>query len=36
MVTHEATNTLFQYGTLIVTMFIAVVAMVALVTNKKK
>ncbi|WP_227937192.1 putative holin-like toxin [Alkalihalobacillus deserti] len=30
MVTYEAMNTLFQFGTLIVTMF------TALVTNKKK
>ncbi|MFC0560848.1 putative holin-like toxin [Halalkalibacter alkalisediminis] len=36
MVTHEAMNTLFQFGTLIVTMFIAVVAIIALVINKKK
>ncbi|WP_332695179.1 putative holin-like toxin [Halalkalibacter lacteus] len=36
MVTYEAMNTLFQFGTLIVTMFIAFVAIVALVTNKKK
>ncbi|MFC0469142.1 putative holin-like toxin [Halalkalibacter kiskunsagensis] len=36
MVTYEAINTLFQFGILIVTMFIAIVAIIALVTNKKK
>ncbi|MGO4890245.1 putative holin-like toxin [Anaerobacillus sp. MEB173] len=36
MVTYEAMNMLIQFGTLIVTMIIAVVSIITLVANKKK
>ncbi len=36
MVTYEAMNMLFQFGIFLVTTLTAVVAIIALVTNKKK
>ncbi|WP_227521548.1 MULTISPECIES: putative holin-like toxin [Bacillus] len=36
MVTYEAMNMLFQFGVFLVTTLTALVAMIALVTNKKE